>query len=322
MNGGPRRAVAVPVAAGTVTALAAGACVAIETAPGGLQSVRFEATPPSVVVGDTLRDSAGAVTVLRALAFDENDRLVATAPVRFAYVPTPDSTGAVRNDSVLVVDSLTGALRATRPLVRPQGRIAARVGDRFQLIDTLEIVIAPDSLVSATDTTRVLRYDCTDTRAAIFPVPDTGSARFAYSAVTLPAVTARGSDATGQRVGVPSRLMRYDVDSTPFWPGAIPRVPLTPGARDSVPVIAIVGGTTDRLRALDTTAAATGASTVRLRIRPSALGRDVVPARDFTVRVRVRGQPGPRALANDPLFVRVRLSRNPTPLANRPATCQ
>jgi len=318
VSGGTRR----HALAATVAALAAGACVAIETAPGGVQSVRFEASPPSVVVGDSLRDSAGVVTVLRALAFDENDRLVATAPVRFAYVPTPDSTGVVRADSALVVDSLTGALRATRPLVRTQGLVAARIGDRFQLIDTLEIVIAPDALVPAADTTPVLRYDCTDTRTAVAALPDTGSAVFAYNTVTLPAITVRGTDATGARADVRSRLMRYDIDSSPFPAGAIPRVAVVPGGRDSVPAIAIVGGSTDRVRTLDTTAAATGASTVRLRIRPSALGRDAVPARDFTVRVRVRGQPGPRPLANDPLFIRVRLSRNPTPLGNRPATCQ
>jgi len=104
VSGGTRR----HALAATVAALAAGACVAIETAPGGVQSVRFEASPPSVVVGDSLRDSAGVVTVLRALAFDENDRLVATAPVRFAYVPTPDSTGVVRAESARTTPVLSG----------------------------------------------------------------------------------------------------------------------------------------------------------------------------------------------------------------------
>jgi hypothetical protein len=60
---------------------------------------------------------------------------------------------------------------------------------------------------------------------------------------------------------------------------------------------------------------------VRLRIRPAALGRDAVPARDFTVRVRARGQPGPRALANGTVYFRVRLERTATPLGGTTATC-
>jgi hypothetical protein len=64
----PRRAAAraavARCAAGLGAAgLVAAGCVAIETAPGGVQSMRLENAPPSVVAGDVLRDSAAGTKV-------------------------------------------------------------------------------------------------------------------------------------------------------------------------------------------------------------------------------------------------------------------
>ena len=297
----------------------AAACVAIETAPGGVQSVRLEPAPPSVVAGDVLRDSAGRPIALSAVAFDEDGRPVANPRVRYAYVAAADTTGTGLRDTALVVDSLTGVVRATAPLRRAQGRVATVVGDRLQLVQTFEIVVPPDSLVPAADTINVLRYDCTDTGPGA--VRDTGTAAlFRYTAVALPSVTVRGTDTLGARVGIRARLVRWDVDSGPFPDNRIPRVALTAGGRDSVPVVGVIDATNDVLEPFDSTTSA-GVSTARLRIRPYALGRDVVAAREFTVRVRVRGQPGPVRLANDPLYFRVRLARTTTPLLGATPTC-
>jgi hypothetical protein len=285
-----------------------------------VQSARFDAPPPpSIVAGDVLRDSAGAPTALRAAAFDGDDRAVETARVRYSFVPAGDTASGAR-DTTLVVDSATGVVRATRPLGRTQGRVVAVVGERLQLLQTFEVVFAPDSVVAAAGAIPVLRYDCTDPRAAIDVAPDTGTG-FRYNAVALPAVTVRGTDASGARVGIRSRLVRWDVDSGPFAGGRIPRAAPVAGGRDSVPAVAVIGAASDVRRSVDTTAAA-GTSTVRLRIRPQALGRDAVAAREFTVRVRGRAQPGPVAIANNPVYVRVRLARNPTPPAGAAPTCQ
>ena len=308
------------LAAGAAAGMAA--CVAIETAPGGVQSVRFDAAPPSIVTGDVLRDSAGRPTTLNAVAFDEDGRPVTNPRVRYAYVAVADTTGTGLRDTALVVDSMIGAVRATAPLRRAQGRVATVVGDRLQLVQTFEVVVAPDSQVPAADTINVLRYDCTDTRTTVRQ--DTGTGTFQYNAVALPSVTVRGVDTLRTRVGIRARLVRWDVDSG-FWPfpgGRAPRVALTAGGRDSVPVIGIIdgAGTTPVLQPFDSTTSA-GVSTARLHIRPYALGHDVVAAREFTVRVRVRGQPGPAPLANDPLYFRVRLVRTTTPVLGATPTC-
>ncbi len=305
-------------AAVLAAALAGGACVRLETAPGGVGSVRLEADPPSVVAGDVLRDSAGVPTAIRALAYDADGRELTTARVRFFYVPERDTTAGAAPDTALVVDSLTGAVRATLPRLRQQGRVAVRVGDAFQLLDTLRIVPAPDSLSTNRGAVlNTLRYNCQDPGTLLRPVPATGpdTAR-TTNVITLPAVTVFGRD-----TALGGRLMRWDVDSSPFPGNQIPRVPRVPGARDSVPAIAVVGGTTDQLRSLDTTDAS-GASTVRLRLRPIGLGRETVAASEFQVRVRVRGQPGPRPLANDPLYFRVRLARQPAAPGESTPACQ
>jgi hypothetical protein len=308
-----------PSAAAAALALA-GACVAIETAPGGLQSAQITpAAPPSIVAGDVLRDSAGAPTAVAAVAFDEGGRPVTTATWRYTFLPATPAGSTDAPDTALVVDSVTGVVRATRPLLRPQGRVAAVVGGRLQLVQTFEIVPTPDSMVAAATAVPVLRYDCRDPGTFALPVPDTGSALFQFNAVRLPAVTVRG-DSAGRRVAIRSRLVRWDVDSGPFAGGRIPRAATVAGGRDSVPAVAVVGAASDALRSLDTTSAA-GVSSVRLRIRPAALGRDAVPQREFTVRVRARGQPGPQPLADGTLYFRVRLERTGTPLGGPTSTC-
>jgi hypothetical protein len=311
-------------AGAALAALAAAGCVPIETAPGGVSSARLELAPPSIVAGDALRDSTGALTALQVVAFGEDGRPTPTARVRYSYVPAPDTGTTAGRDTALVVDSATGVVRATLPATRPQGRVAAVVGERLQIVQTFEIVPAPDSVVAAPDTINVLRYDCTDPRIdTLFAAPNTGplAATFGYNAVALPALTVRGADSTGARVGIRSRLVRWAVDESSFPGGRVPRVPSRPGARDSVPVVAVVAADAVRLQSLDTTSTA-GASSVRLRVRPSALGRDVVAAREFTVRVRAQAQPGPRPVANNPVEFVVRLARNPNPPGGTAPTCQ
>jgi hypothetical protein len=282
-----------------------------------VQSAQLATAPPSVVAGDVLRDSAGAPTALAAFGFGGDGRPLESRAraVRLRARRDAVDGGARHGARRRLADRRR---RATLPFTRAQGRVAAVVGDRLQVVQTLQIVPTPDSLAAEAFEPPVLRYDCTDPGSFALAVPDTGSALFQFNTVRLPAVTVRG-DSAGRRVAVRSRLVRWDVDSGPFAAGRIPRVALVEGGRDSIPAVAVVAGASDVLRPVDTTGV-DGASTVRLRIRPAALGRDAVPAREFTVRVRARGQPGPRPIANGTVFFRVRLARTASPL--RPsATC-
>ena len=161
--GRPRGGRAAAAAIGTAAAVAA--CVEITSGLGGVASIRLDPLPPSIVIGDTLRDSTGAALRLRGVAFDADGREVAEAPFRFTYVPLSRDTTR-RDDAALLVDSLTGVVRAAPPpFVTQQGRLGVRLGDRLQVLDTVDIVPRPRELGRAEqdgDSARVVFYDCRD----------------------------------------------------------------------------------------------------------------------------------------------------------------
>ena len=295
-------------------AAAAAACVRIDTAgPNGIASARVDSVPPSIVIGDSLRDADGKVTVLSAKAFDAAGSEIATVPLRFVYVPSArDSLNRLILDSALTVDSLTGAVTARSAFTLSQGLVAVRVGDGLQLIDTLAIVPAPDSALTDTAVTAPLRYNCADTSQALsarlFGVTDSAFATsYNFNAIGPFRVVVRG-DSAGTRVPIRRRLVRWVVESG--VPTSIPQVPL-PGSTTTVPVIGVAFNTVDRILSADTTDAS-GRSTVRLRIRPYALGPSVIAADTFTVRLKAIAQPGPKAIATDSMTFRVRLERDKT----------
>lgn len=316
---------------GALAALAATGCVRVDPGPNGVAAARLDATPPSIVAGDQLRDSLGAVTTLRALVFDASGRPAPTAPLRFAYVPSlRDTLQRLVPDTALVVDSLTGAVRATRPFVLARALVAARAGGRIQLVDTLDIVPRPDSALVDTAVTLALRYDCTDLGTVLRQRPLAAAANgfdtaFVYNALGPFRVRVRGDSLGGSagstvatRVNVRRRLVRWRVDSGPAVPAY--RLP-TGGPADTVAPLAVVSAAADRLLRFDTTDVS-GLSAVRLRIRPAGLGRATVAATDFTVRLRADVQPGPVPIAGGVQFFRVRLQRNPVPIGPAPVTCQ
>ncbi|AHG90246.1 hypothetical protein J421_2709 [Gemmatirosa kalamazoonensis] len=89
-------------------ALAIGACVEIAVGPSGIASIRLLGVPPSIILGDTLRDSTGAVVRLRAVAFGERGDTIGDAPFRFTALALPRDTTEAQRAIPLVVDSLTG----------------------------------------------------------------------------------------------------------------------------------------------------------------------------------------------------------------------
>jgi len=95
------RRIALPLA--TIAALTALACVDM-SAPSGAASISALLLPsPSVVVGDTMRDSTGAVAALRVIAYDANNTPISGLATSF-FVTDTAKIAHIANSSFLVGD--------------------------------------------------------------------------------------------------------------------------------------------------------------------------------------------------------------------------
>jgi len=126
------------------------ACTDIPTGDDDLLSFEFAPLPsPSVVVGDTLRDTLGVVGPLRITAFNFAGDTIAGASVRYrpldARIRVDSVTGIVIGDSASLVSS----------------RILAVLDDIEGFI-TIPVVLRPDTLVASNDRD-TLSYSLTDT---------------------------------------------------------------------------------------------------------------------------------------------------------------
>lgn len=106
--------------------VAAVSCAELGTGIGDVSYIAFDGIAwPSVIAGDTLRDSLGVAAPLRAHAFDASGREIADAPFRYFTLDTGvavDSNGTMRattrrDGTVRVVASL-GGLQSDDRLVR------------------------------------------------------------------------------------------------------------------------------------------------------------------------------------------------------------
>lgn len=117
------------------TAMVAAACIDLSTDPDEIVAIEFTDLPwPSVVAGDTLRDSSGAVAPLVATLFD-GDGDVVTGPVEF--LPQQTSVHIVAGDRLVADDTATGTV----------GILASTTGIQ-SVVRQLEIVDAPDSVAT------------------------------------------------------------------------------------------------------------------------------------------------------------------------------
>lgn len=114
---------------------------------------------PSVVVGDTLRDSLGVVAPIKAIVRNSAGDVIADARPVYLYAD-------FIKDSALRVDSLTGVV-AARAVVS-QGRLAARVGTSLQVLRTLIATVRPDTMFRGAAAPEAL---------VVSLLPDTGRAR-------------------------------------------------------------------------------------------------------------------------------------------------
>ena len=144
---------------GIVAVVAAAACADVGTGPEVAAAIEFAPFAfPSVVVGDTLRDSLGVVTPIRAIVRNSAGDIITGARPKYLYAD-------VLRDSALRVDSSTGVLVARATV--SQGRLAARIGSALQVIKPFTATIRPDSLARGTDPTALI----------VSLLPDTGRAR-------------------------------------------------------------------------------------------------------------------------------------------------
>lgn len=129
------------------------ACAEIPTGGDDILSFRFDPlASPSVIVGDSLRDSLGAATPLSVTAFSYDGTVVPGARARFRAL-----------DTRARVDSLTGFVIGDS--AGTTARIVAAVGDVAGLI-LLPVVLRPDTVIGSNERDS-LSYSLTDTAANI-----------------------------------------------------------------------------------------------------------------------------------------------------------
>lgn len=149
---GLRRSVAGVIAAAVV---AVGACSDINTDPKAVAAIAFDSVAaPSIVAGDTLRDSLGVVRRLHASAYNLQGAVLTGVPIRFR---SPDLR--------VTVDSVTGVVTADS--IRPSPvRLVAQAAGLQTAPDSLYVIPSPDSVV-VTNPNDSLLYSVRDTTPVV-----------------------------------------------------------------------------------------------------------------------------------------------------------
>jgi hypothetical protein len=133
-----------------IVGLIAVACTDISGSSTSVLSIQFDTlSAPSVVVGDTLRDTTGAVIRPVVHAFNFQGEEIIPAPVFF-----------LSPDSGITVDSATGIVVGDSLRSTP-ARIVATVGI-LQAIQNVDVTLRPD-LVQAVNALDSLQYSLLDT---------------------------------------------------------------------------------------------------------------------------------------------------------------
>lgn len=184
------------VVLGAVAIAAWGGCTDLPSDPKIPFAVEFTyPASPSVVLGDTLRDSLGLVAPLRAVAFNVEGDTIHGAAVRFAVVPVANDSTPAR------VDATTGVLVIARPERAFAGktfRVYAQVGGIQTVPIALTVTRRPDTLIAVSPEVQSMPLRFSDT-AAYSP---TLSVRLRHDDASFPADSA-----------VPAYEVRYRIVS-------------------------------------------------------------------------------------------------------------
>jgi hypothetical protein len=133
------------------------ACSDIVSSSASVLSIVFDSlSAPSVVVGDTLRDTTGTVVRPVVHVFNFKGQEVAQAPV---YFLSPDSG--------ITVDSATGIVTADSLRSTP-ARIVATIGT-LQAVQKVDVTLSPD-LMKAVNALDSLHYSVVDTTLNVSPL--------------------------------------------------------------------------------------------------------------------------------------------------------
>ncbi|HEU4586064.1 MAG TPA: hypothetical protein VFR95_09955 [Gemmatimonadaceae bacterium] len=233
MMGSTRRASALRLAAVSAVMGAAGvlACTKVNTGPTVPVAIETFAPPlPSVVVGDTMRDTAGNVAPLRATVYNADGNPIPDAPIHFLAL---DSLHRIMLDTVtgIVVGRDTG-----------QARVIARVGNLESQPIPITVVLRPTAIIPLDPLVDTLNFTI-----------DFTTGRDTLQNLRVRLIHVEGTDT----VGVPSFLVRYDFEYPPGF-----------GNNDSTKVQLVDG--TSRRAALFATTASDGSTSQALRITPFA----------------------------------------------------
>jgi hypothetical protein len=140
-----------------IAGLAPFACSDIVSSSASVLSIVFDSlSAPSVVVGDTLRDTTGAVVRPVVHVFNFKGDEVAQAPV---YFLSPDSG--------ITVDSATGIVTADSLRSTP-ARVVATIGT-LQAVQNVDVTLRPD-LLQAVNALDSLQLSVLDTTLNVSPV--------------------------------------------------------------------------------------------------------------------------------------------------------
>jgi hypothetical protein len=122
------------------------ACNEVGTNPSAPVAIQLEApASPSVILGDTLRDSLGAAAPLRVTVFNYKNDSIPNVPVTFLAI---DSTGSVSVDPLLGI--VVGHALAQVLVVATAGSLQS-IPDTIVVVDTPSVMINADSLQDTID---------------------------------------------------------------------------------------------------------------------------------------------------------------------------
>lgn len=198
-----------------VAALVAVACVDMSAPKGALSISSLVLPSPSVVVGDTMRDSVGVAAPLRVIAFDADDKPIADVAAQF-FITDSLAVGHLDKGNVVVGDK-QGSLHIigqvsgiqTLPVTLPV-TVKPTVFALGAKVDTLTVPFA-----NATDTTR------TSTKTVAIPVTlkglgDTAAVGFVvkYALTSAPATKSGSTLAAVSLVADDASRIVSGVDTT------------------------------------------------------------------------------------------------------------
>jgi hypothetical protein len=138
------------VAAVFVAAALLGACTEVGTAPDGIVALAFDTLPyPSVVAGDTLRDSTGRATPLRAVAYNADGDIIAEPAVRYIAL---DTGVDITSQGYLIATTRTSGTV----------RVVAAAASLQSLQKTVIVTRAPSAFAASGATADTLKYALPD----------------------------------------------------------------------------------------------------------------------------------------------------------------